>query len=56
MDIEYLIYFNKIAETGNISQAARKLSLSQPALSLFSKTLKLHWEHHFLTEMDGQFH
>lgn len=40
MDIEYLIYFNKIAETGNISQAARKLSLSQPALSRILKNIE----------------
>ena len=40
MDIDYLIYFNKIAETGNISQAARILSLSQPALSRILKNIE----------------
>lgn len=40
MDIDYLIYFNKIAETQNISQASRKLAISQPALSRILKSIE----------------
>lgn len=40
MEIEYLYYFNKIAETENILKSARYLSISQPALSRILKKIE----------------
>lgn len=40
METEYLVYFKKIAETENMSKAARLLCVSQPALSRTLKKLE----------------
>ena len=40
METEYLVYFKKIAETENMSKAARLLCISQPALSRILKKLE----------------
>ena len=33
MDLNYLMYFRKVAELQNITKAAEQLSITQPALS-----------------------
>src|SRR6266536_5369649 len=40
MELRQLRYFVAVAETGNISRAARKIFLTQPALSRQIKTLE----------------
>ena len=40
MTLNQMIYFQKIAELGNMGQAARALSISQPSLSVSISNLE----------------
>lgn len=43
MDFEFYRNFITVAETGNLTTAAKKLSLAQPALSAQIKTLEQYY-------------
>lgn len=40
MELTELVYFTTIAQTGNMSRAAKKLQVSQPALSVAVRKLE----------------
>mgnify|MGYP002767662155 CR=1 FL=1 len=40
MELTELVYFTTIAQTGNMSRAAKKLQVSQPALSVAIRKLE----------------
>ena len=48
-----LVYVTTIAESGSLSAAAKKLSMTQPALSIFLSNLEVELKHLYLLEMAG---